>query len=75
MEVPYFCEVALFIMLIKSSFLISIHSHSHIRERIEDGGYSPKSNDVLKKSETELIHEVIVGNEYSLHIKVNIINS
>ncbi len=53
----------IFVVGFKSIVSVSIHSHIHHRERVEDGAYSPKENDIhAKKTESELIHEVVVGN-------------
>lgn len=55
------------ILLANSVLLVSIHSHSHShnKEREEDGAYSPRIYDPSKKTESELIHEVMLG-EYHL---------
>lgn len=54
----------LYFIFTPSTIAISIHSHSHShsQERVEDGAFSPKVHDPkAKKSESELIHEVMLG--------------
>lgn len=62
MVLPSLFSLCFILAPLATAISIHSHSHSHNQERVEDGAFSPKVNDPkLKKSESELIHEVMLG--------------